>query len=217
MSGHCLTKREMSTDTASRDALAAALGRKVIYAHLSLGFAHPSEALMELVGNSCELPEGALGDALRRMRETALAAGLDELRRSYMRVFDQRVQPSPVEAEFRTDHFQQRTHMLADLMGFYKAFGSIPRNERADHIACEVDFLNLLSFKEAAAIENNMPEQAEISAGARRTFLSEHLFCWYADVIDIIRTRAQTPQDDFYPALADVLDETMREEKGAQE
>ena len=130
-----------------------------------------------------------------------------------MRIFDPRRAPYPYEAEYRTEHFRQRTDLLADLMGFYQAFAVSPDHERPDHIACELEFVHLLSLKEALAIRDGRGEQADICASARAKFLTEHLLLWYERVVEMIRLRATGPEDRFYLALADLLEALMAQEK----
>src|SRR3990172_7219059 len=91
------------------------------------------------------------------------------------------------ETEFGLPHEFRQSQELADLAGFYRAFGlRVGRSqsqggtvrERPDHIAVELEFMYLLALKEAYAAENGMPEQAEICRETQRKFLSDHLGIW---------------------------------------
>ncbi len=74
-----------------------------------------------------------------------------------------------------------RTFEMADVGGFYKAFGLElgDGDERVDHIAAELEFMNLLAVKEAVAlIEEGQGEHAKICRDASRVFLRDHLQRW---------------------------------------
>lgn len=74
-----------------------------------------------------------------------------------------------------------RTFELADVAGFYRAFGVKvrPGSERADHIITELEFMNLLAVKEAIALqEEGDGEHAEVCRDASRAFLEDHLGRW---------------------------------------
>lgn len=190
-----MTPKETSTDTASLDhALAEARGGAVAYRALALSFARPAEEVRRALAASggCS-GAGPLGDALAALAREAGQADLDTLRASYLRVFDPRCEPHPYEAEFRCEHFQQRTEMLADIAGFYRAFAAQPDTERPDHIACELDYLALLWTKEARALEKGEAERAGVCQEARRKFLDEHLLAWADDFHATFAPRAQAP------------------------
>jgi TorA maturation chaperone TorD len=204
----------MSIDTASPDeAQLVALGRSVAYACLAAGFTWPNgDAPAPPSGDDA----GPLGRLIGALADARTVTSLDDLQSSFMRIFDPRQPPHPFEAEHLTEHFRQRTDMLADLNGFYEAFAVSPNHERPDHIGCELEFIHLLSLKEALAIRDGRAEQAEVCAEARQKFLSEHLLLWYERVVEVIRLRAVDPEDRFYLALADLLEALMAQEKETQ-
>ena len=74
-----------------------------------------------------------------------------------------------------------RTFEMADVAGFYKAFGveADPEGLRVDHVACELEFMNLLAVKEwIARQEEGDSEHARICLDASRSFLRDHLERW---------------------------------------
>lgn len=84
----------------------------------------------------------------------------------------------PYECEYGGRVPLQQAHDLADLAGFYRAFGLRPATragERADHVACEMEFFEFLSAKEAVALAGGDREMAEITRRAARKFLRCHL------------------------------------------
>lgn len=70
------------------------------------------------------------------------------------------------------------TPRLADIAGFYSAFGFTVHHDRPDHIVAELEFMSLLLVAEADARTAGRREQAEIAADAGRVFLRDHLGTW---------------------------------------
>jgi TorA maturation chaperone TorD len=92
----------------------------------------------------------------------------------------------PFETEYGPDGAFRQPQELADIAGYYLAFGLRPSegaDERVDHAACECEFMEFLARKEAFALGSGQaasdePESAEwldTIQGAARRFLREHL------------------------------------------
>lgn len=73
-------------------------------------------------------------------------------------------------------------HRLADLGAFYAAFGLeiVPdAAERHDHVSIELEFMSVLTAKEAYAVEyHHDPDQHAVLRDAQKKFLREHLGRW---------------------------------------
>jgi len=73
----------------------------------------------------------------------------------------------------------QRANLMADIMGFYTAFGLEPDKERPDAVTCELDFMYNVIFKRNLALTDSTVEQAEEKIGvcsdAEEKFFSQHL------------------------------------------
>lgn len=85
------------------------------------------------------------------------------------------------ETELGLPHEFRQSQELADIAGFYRAFGfqtGAAVRERPDYLATELEFMYLLALKEAYAAQNSLPEQAEICADAQHNFLQDHLARW---------------------------------------
>jgi TorA maturation chaperone TorD len=70
---------------------------------------------------------------------------------------------------------------MADVAGFYRAFGVKvdPSGDRVDHIAAELEFMNLLAVKESIALQQEGEgEHAHVCRDASRSFLRDHLGRW---------------------------------------
>ncbi len=85
------------------------------------------------------------------------------------------------ETEYGLPHEFRQSQELADLAGFYNAFGFALGgrvHERPDHLSVELEFMSILALKEAYAAVKATPEQVEICLDAERKFLQEHLGHW---------------------------------------
>jgi DMSO reductase family type II enzyme chaperone len=85
------------------------------------------------------------------------------------------------ETEYGLPHEYRQSQEMADIAGFYRAFGfnlGGEVRERPDHIAVELEFMHTLALKEAYALENGTPEQVEICQAAQAKFLEDHLGRW---------------------------------------
>jgi TorA maturation chaperone TorD len=85
---------------------------------------------------------------------------------------------------------------LADIAGFYRAFGFEARGERPDHLACLLEFVALLCVKEAHARLTGQGEAAAVCSDARAAFLDEHLRPWLPVFA------ARVAESGAHPALA---------------
>jgi DMSO reductase family type II enzyme chaperone len=106
------------------------------------------------------------------------------------------------ETEFGLPHEFRQSQELADLAGFYRAFGfnvggSV--RERPDHLAVELEFMHILTLKEAWAREEGIAEHAEVCTDAQRKFLQDHLGRWIAPFAESL---ARSAEDGPYVALA---------------
>lgn len=93
----------------------------------------------------------------------------------------------PYETEFNRDGDDfQRAQQMADVAGFYEAFGLTPsraRPDRPDHIVLELEFVSLLLTKKRLARvarpdDLAAEEHLEVCDKARRDFVGEHLVGW---------------------------------------
>jgi putative dimethyl sulfoxide reductase chaperone len=85
------------------------------------------------------------------------------------------------ETEYGLPHEFRQSQELADISGFYQAFGfrlGGKVRERLDHLIVELEFMYLLCLKEALAHSEQNSNRAEISSAAQRGFITDHLGCW---------------------------------------
>ncbi|MBW2245445.1 MAG: molecular chaperone TorD family protein [Deltaproteobacteria bacterium] len=112
--------------------------------------------------------------------------GVEKLRRGHQRAFDEssgtRCAPTEMDQLGGAPQLElTRTFEMADVAGFYKAFGVEAREgaERGDHIVTELEFMNLLAVKQAIALQDEGEgEHSEVCRNASRAFLRDHLGRW---------------------------------------
>lgn len=115
----------------------------------------------------------------------------------------------PYETEYIDSKFTfQRSHALADIAGFYCAFGLEPSNthpERQDHLVLELEFMALLLGLEQAAAESDHAhcvERRGICVDAQRKFLAEHLIWWVPTFAHLL---SRQDRGRFYDAVSTFL------------
>ena len=107
-----------------------------------------------------------------------------------------------------------RAHQMADVSGFYRAFGLQPSRdvpERHDHAALELEFMSWIIAREQHARDGGAEPNARICLEAQHKFLRDHLSWWMptfafalrreADGVGDADELASTPQS-FYGAVA---------------
>jgi len=118
----------------------------------------------------------------------------------------------PYESEFHPneDTFF-RSQQMADVAGFYRAFGVRPGSdsrERPDHLPLELEFAAILLCKQrlaAARAEGPAPEasqEAQLCLDARRAFIQDHLIWWLPSFSLAMRHKAE---QGLYEAAGRVL------------
>jgi TorA maturation chaperone TorD len=115
----------------------------------------------------------------------------------------------PYETEYVPNKFVfQRSNMLADIAGFYRAFGLQPSTtnpDRPDHAAVECEFLAQLIGLQWQARRGNTAEaesHADICQAALERFLREHVVWWQPAFAAIL---ARQNPGGFYEGIAHFL------------
>lgn len=110
---------------------------------------------------------------------------------------------SPYETSYAGPNAFAQSQTLADITGFYKAFGvkaSLDYGERPDHLGVELEFLALLNHKEALAKDKGDGEAASICRSARKRFVEEHIGKWAPVLFE--RLEKESPSDLYRTAGA---------------
>lgn len=178
------------------------LARSRVYEVLSAGFLHPDPPIVEFLVS--RLPDVAaclqhLGDwEPARSLETLMAAWNDDaLQEDYVRVFGHTVSKEcpPYASEYGQAHIFQQAQVLADIAGFYQAFGvqlSPSFKDRLDHVGVELEFLHFLCLKEAHAIaQGHALDKVDLCREAQRKFLDNHLGTWVFTFLHKLKEKAR--------------------------
>lgn len=140
-----------------------------------------------------------------------LKGPIEAIQAEYDRIFGLVVprECPPYETEYhRAGDAFFRSQQLADVAGFYRAFGVDPaghRPERPDHIALELEFMALLMTKQRLAACDDSGRGVELAglcADAGRKFFAEHLVWWVPAFATGLRRKAQ---GGYYHDLARAL------------
>ncbi|MBM3130253.1 MAG: hypothetical protein FJ009_16710 [Chloroflexi bacterium] len=106
-------------------------------------------------------------------------------------------------AEHLAENEFQRAQLLADVMGFYRAFGVEPDSDRPDALACEFEFMHYLVYKNLYALESralaDAADKAAICLDAQQKFFVEHLYPAAKKVASAIAAQSENA---FYRQIA---------------
>ncbi|MAE04704.1 MAG: hypothetical protein CMH76_00050 [Nitrospinae bacterium] len=204
-----------------------ALARSRVYSYLSACFRYPdAESWAEIAGNEARDSFASASTQLVEKKEYRFlgkykeglplikSISLEELEDEFQEVFGHTISKHcpPYETEYGNIHLFQQSDVLADLGGFYNAFGVAPREgkERIDHLSIQLEFLYLVTFKEAHALKEGKAEEAEICRQAQASFIEDHLGRW----VSIFAKRlARQSGRGIYGDAAQLLDKFIEAEK----
>ncbi len=191
--------------------------RMTLYMLLAQGFAYPAgrdaadQAMF--LQNLAESVQ-ALGLELQGGEETRFFAALKDkflqengflgLEEEYTYLFSRETRVPPYETSYLQEQTFARVSELADITGFYRAFGLEPSagvGEPPDYVGAELEFMAVLCAKEAYALEHGWAELAQVCRDARRAFLRDHLGRWFPLFVERLRDAARLA---WYPRLASV-------------
>jgi TorA maturation chaperone TorD len=203
-------------------AVTGALTRAGVYRLLATAFADPTaEALAEVARTTAALaPAPDLGpvtaEALQALGAAAAQLDAAAVAEEHGFLFDRQVRCPPYEGAYGLlDPMSAgKATALADLAGFYAAFGLGPaaaRPDVEDHLATELEFLSALALKEAWAELEGRAEALAVTRDAQAAFLRDHLGRW-ADAF-AVRLREVSPLP-YYVAAAEALVAWIRFEAG---
>jgi TorA maturation chaperone TorD len=186
------------------------LERASVYRLLGGALARPrAERLAELATAADMLApavEPALAEPLARFAAAAREADAAAIGDEYVFLFDRAAKVPPYEGAWgEAPQLAGKAALLADVAGFYAAFGLMPGEAEPDvedHIAAECEFMSVLALKEAYALAESDDEGAAITRAAQSRFVGDHLGRWSGTFAAALRDASPLP---YYGALADLL------------
>ncbi|MEK6776786.1 MAG: molecular chaperone TorD family protein [bacterium] len=191
-----------------------------LYKMMSLGFAYPDENgwkfLEEFLPKSDLIFKGALPRKLGELREYFIThrPSLEEMQMEYLSFFDMGAKVIPYETEYVQEKISRKPRLLADIAGFYKAFGfeaasDAKNRESIDHISVELEFMVLLYMKMLQAMEQGFEDRVQVVEDAIRKFLEDHLAGWGFLYCSLIQ---ESDGHEFYKKLAGLLRAFLQDE-----
>jgi TorA maturation chaperone TorD len=199
-----------------RDVLEA-LGRASAYRLLGAGFAYPGADRLPAIGTLARALAGGaardLAPALERLARCADEADAAALAVEHVFLFDRGARCPPYEGAWGdAPHPAGKAALLADIAGFYAAFGMHPAGpdpDMEDHVAAECEFVSALLVKAAWADAHGEAERRDVARRAVAAFVGDHLGRWAGAFAGALREATTLP---YYGALADVLEAWVRAE-----
>ncbi|MFH0728292.1 MAG: molecular chaperone TorD family protein [Pseudomonadota bacterium] len=184
-----------------------------LYKLMSLAFFYPEKTQWEKIEKQLPLCHELVAEDILSSLNRFIAQfyicreQIETLQSEYLRLFDVGHEVSPYETEYMTGKASRKPFELADIAGFYRAFGfdvgdGVPFKEAPDHISVELEFMAILSWKEEFARENQQEEALEIVRDARMKFFKEHLAQWG---FFFCRKMPESGGDEFYKCLSALL------------
>jgi len=207
--------------TAMPSDAAIARAQSAAYGLIAHGLRYPDRALARLLANPAHWSDwpatmkgmdAKTGERLVRVRselrrvaqgmEAGESQGLGALQDAYAALFGHAVrgQCPPYELEYGSSEIMQRASELADLSGFYAAWGLeiVARDgDRPDHAMVECEFMGVLCAKEAYASDQGEGDLVDAARHTQRQFLKDHLGRWFP----AFARRVEKADSGFYNAL----------------
>lgn len=119
----------------------------------------------------------------------------------------------PYATEYLVENEFQRAQYLADIMGFYRAFGLEPDKDRPDAFSSVLEFMHYLIFKQDYALVRNIEdayEKAKLCLDAQVKFFNTYL---YPAAKKFAKAIISQGQNGFYKGVASGLLSFLEEEK----
>lgn len=183
---------------------------------LALGFDRPTDELVAAIEDgSLAAVLRTAGDDLGLRAMTDAGDELDDIavdRQSLMDEYTAVFAPSdddgpvPYEAHYAPGSLVTNTDILADIAGFYRAFGldvSDDRRDRVDALATELEYLGFLGLRHRQWAAADDGEAVTVATDATASFLEDHLGRWVGRFVEDTLDGAEHP---LYRQLARALE-----------
>ena len=137
---------------------------------------------------------------------TEAGSAEDILGMEYTRLFALNVHCPQYEADYLGHNSFHWSQVISSVSSMYSVFGVQLGEgvaERPDHIAVELDFMNLLTAREARAREFNKRERTRVYRQAEKKFFASHLARWG---VSFARRLREETRLDFYNGIGLLLE-----------
>jgi len=163
------------------------LSRAILYRLLSLACDYPTpdtckslRGVAEAAAVAASVIGPGVTNEVQHLCAVLQACDDEALEHAHNAVFTLTTSPTcpAYETAYTAKHLFQASEQMADVAGFYRAFGVEAHGERHDGLAMELEFAYLLALKEAYALEHHGRAQVAICRKAERAFFHDHLGRW---------------------------------------
>ena len=195
----------MTTLELQSPAASTAGHQSTLYSLLSEAFRYPTDEFLSWASSGRLARElsaaaGGLGFAVR-VPGSLETGSLETIRQAHVELFELGGPAGPPAYIYEGEYGGGRLGVMEDVLRFYDHFGISPSLEgetrdRPDHIANELEFMHVLSFQEAAALESGADPNAYRQA--EQAFLRFHL----VDFTKAIADRTQPKGTPLYSGIA---------------
>lgn len=190
------------------------LARSAAYRLLSQATVYPTDEVVAALSDEdlsqAHAARDVLGptfaERLDEFERELHAASPEELQEQHRRIFSHilSLDCPPCETVYTASEIFQETDHMSDIAGFFRAFGmEIAEKERPDHISIELEFMHLVTCKEAFAQLHHGPDKARLCRVVQRKFMEDHLGRWGQQFAQQLERQAPA---DYYKAVARLLD-----------
>lgn len=199
----------------SKPGVAEAVRRGLAYELLARALAYPDPGAIESIRDVAGLvltldSEGIVSRLAREFIERPRT----DLEAEYIELFTLATSPDcpTYESAYVCTDINQQTSVMADVAGFYRAFGlELGQGLRPDDISLELEFMGFLCRKEAYAIEHMGKPRVLQARRNQRVFVSEHLGRWGETLGHLIAAHAHSASP--YEALGTALAAWLESER----
>lgn len=203
----------MQAMASKAETIESALRRAMGYALLARALAYPDDRAFTALQDTARFADEALaGTPLEQLNSVALVAKQNELEDAHIGLFTLSSSPDcPMfETAFLSTEAAQQTARMADIAGFYRAFGVDPASPgfRPDDLCVELEFMGYLCRKQAHAAEHMGAPRVKQVLRAQRMFLREHLGRWGIGIGRRIALRSLN--HPFYRTAGEALEDWLR-------
>lgn len=198
----------MTTMTGPELSVELTIRRAAAYDLIARCLAFPDSAAALAVREAATVAQPLLeGTPLERLATLAFDATAQQLEERYSRIFtfSTSVDCPTFETAYLSTDAGQQTHRMADINGFYRAFGvdTMGSGFRPDDICVELEFMGFLCRKQVYAAEHMGAPRVNQALRAQRMFLKEHLGRWGAPLG--LRIARHAASDPFYSEVGHAL------------
>ena len=190
--------------------------RSRLYSLLSSGFRFPSPEIYE--GAKTGKFSAEIQAVITNLPYSGLTAGelgrgtglsCEEFQSNYIGLFEVGNNDGPPCFLYEAEYAGGRMKVMEEVLRFYHHFGlrlSTEKRDRPDHLASELEFMHLLTFKEAKAMVDGKESGAYLKA--ERDFLRFHL----SDLLMAVGKRVGGNRVLFYTDLAHLAENFCQKE-----